>query len=86
MTGIKCMYQYLLFIQSFLKRSLLEKSCRLLKFTAEVLNFSLGFLLGRRINYVRKDHGILLLHLQSFCKFLGGSFSCLLQVGDTWWS
>lgn len=45
-----------------------KKSCRLLKFTAEVLNFSLGSLLGRRINDVRKDHGITLFHLQSFCK------------------
>lgn len=66
-------------IQSFLKKSFLEKSYRLLKFAAEVLNFSLGSSVGRRINDVREDHDIILFHLQRFCK-LGGSCSCVLQV------
>lgn len=65
------------------KKSLIEKGYRLLKFSAEVLNFSLGSSVGRRINDMREDHSIMLFHLQIFCK-LGAGCSCLLQVGDTW--
>jgi len=57
------------------KKSLIEKSTSgLPNYTAEVLNFSLGSSVVKRINGVREDHAVMLPHLQVLCTLGWGSY------------
>lgn len=81
MTGITHVYQYLLFVQCFLKKSLIETSTSgLLNHIADILNLSLGSFVVRTINDVREDRAIVLSHLQISCTLGWGSR--LPQAGD----
>lgn len=67
----------------FSKTSLIEKSSYgLLNYTAEVLNFSLGSLVVKRMSGVREYHAVVLFCVQISCTL--SRCSHLLQVGDVW--